>query len=68
MTLMWILGSLNGKCGGSEWNSGENVGFIFKTKTLFLFGHTCGMQKVLGQGLNLRYSSNWSHSSDMPDP
>ena len=41
---------------------------IFKTKTLFLFGHTCGMQKVLGQGLNLRYSSNWSHSSDVPDP
>ena len=28
------------------------------------FGHTCGMQKFLGQGSNLCHSGNWSHNSD----
>ena len=32
--------------------------------TLLFFGCTRGMQKFLGQGLNLRHSNNLSHSSD----
>ena len=34
------------------------------THDSFDFGHTHGMQKFLGQGLNLHHSSNQSHSSD----
>ena len=34
-----------------------------------MLGHTCGMRKFWGQGSNLSYSSNQSHSSDnIPDP
>ena len=37
---------------------------IFNSKISFSFGHAQGMQKFLGQGLNLCHSSNPSHSSD----
>ena len=35
----------------------------FRKIFFFFFGHTCGMWNFQGQGLNLRHSSNLSHSS-----
>ena len=39
--------------------------FNFKIYFNYFFGHACGMQKFLGQGLNPCHSCNQSHSSDL---
>ena len=37
---------------------------LSKPYLFFFFGHTCGLQKFLGQGSNWSHSCNQSHSSD----
>ena len=46
-----------------SWPSTTKNHFIL-CLVLYFFGHTHGMRKFLGQGLNLCHSSNLSHSRD----
>ena len=49
----------------SEWDGFRpEEGKLFLRIKIFFFGHTHGMQKFPGQGLNLSHSRNLSHCSD----
>ena len=59
-----IICSLVCKCFGTKGNQNVSPWNMSLWHTDFSFGHTCGMQEFLGQGLNSCHSSDLSHSND----